>query len=629
MNSASSIPQPSPSEAIDAALELHRSGNLAGAEAAYRRFLHTDPGHTRVQGLLGACLAQAGRPREAIPLLASAAARQPEVAHLANLANALHADGRHEEALQQLQLALAQSPDHPQLHVNRANVLQALGRPGPAMRSCERALQIAPGSAFAWLARGDLQRRTGHLLPALESFDAALALAPGSALALYDRGVVLQDLERWQDAYTSYLAVLRASPSHVGAHRNLSLVCRFLERPDEALAWLDRALELCGDDAAILVSRGNLHQGAQRYEPALRDFDRALALGWTDPGVLFTRADALRNLRRHAQAVDAYAQALALRPDHPDAAKAHMNKGFCHLLLGQMEAGWPELEWRWSDRDIQMPHRHGLDRLWLGETDPSGRTILVHTEQGYGDTLLMCRYVPELARRGARVLLEAPPALRALLGSLEGCAQLVANADPPDFDLHVPMFSLPLAMHTCSGTLPAQVPYLRPPERKSAAWRERLGPSRRRRVGIAWAGNPTYRNDARRSMALARIEPLLSRTADIDWVSLQRDVAPGDRDLLGRLPLRRFDDEMADFTDTAALMQQLDLVLSVDTAIAHLAGALGRPVWVLLPLDPDWRWLLERADSPWYPTARLFRQKIDGDWDAVIEEVARAVAALP
>jgi tetratricopeptide (TPR) repeat protein len=631
MNAEPTPPAASAAAAIDAALRHHRAGDLATAEGIYRRVLAHDPDHVRALGLLGACLAQAGRPREATPMLLRAASLRPDAATLANLANALHESGRHEEALPHLDRAIVLDGGNPGLHVNRANVLRALARHAAAVESCRRALRIDPRHLPALLTLGDLQRRLGDPAAAVETLATALRLSPALVPACYNLGVVLQDLGRWDEARERLESVLALQPGHIDARVQLGSLFQARGQPAEALAWLDRALDLDAGHVAALVCRGHLHQAQGRYELALRDYDRALALGATDPGVHFTRADALRNLRRYADAIDGYGRALALRADHPDAAKAHMNKGACHLLLGQFEAGWPELEWRWGDPAILPPHRHSLERLWLGETDPAGKTLLVHAEQGLGDTIHLSRYVPELARRGARVLLEAQPALHALLRGLEGCSRLLEPGEArPAFDGHLPMFSLPLAMRTRRDSIPAHVPYLRAPEPKIAAWHARLGPRRARRVGIAWAGSATFRNDARRSIALARLAPFLARERGnpVEWVSLQRDVAPADRPVLASLPVRQFSFEGLDFSDTAALVTTLDLVISVDTAVAHLAGALARPVWILLPLDPDWRWMLEREDSPWYPTARLFRQPSDGDWEAVLERVARALDAL-
>jgi hypothetical protein len=252
----------------------------------------------------------------------------------------------------------------------------------------------------------------------------------------------------------------------------------------------------------------------------------------------------------------------------------------------------------------------------------------VHHEQGFGDTLQFCRYVPLLAKRGARVVLEIPPPLQALLDSLDGVAQLRSPGDPPcAFDLHTPLLTLPLAFATTLSTVPARVPYLAAPARQRALWRAKLEPEPRPRIGVAWAGNPNHGNDANRSIPLDALRALVQSPAGgrCAWFSVQRDVRDGDEAELDRLGVRHFGHELVDFADTGALMEVLDLVISVDTSAAHLAGSLARPLWVLLPHVPDWRWMLDRADTPWYPQARLFRQTAVQDWAMVVDGVAKAL----
>jgi hypothetical protein len=263
--------------------------------------------------------------------------------------------------------------------------------------------------------------------------------------------------------------------------------------------------------------------------------------------------------------------------------------------------------------------------LWLGEVPVAGRTLLLHHEQGLGDTLQMLRYVPLLAERGARVIVLVPAALVTIAATVPGVAQVVAEGpDLPAFDLHCPMMSLPLAFGTTLASVPANVPYLVAPAGVRADWRARLGPATRRRIGIAWSGSTTHQNDRHRSLPLRRLLPLLDRRAE--FISVQKEYRPDDQQfMLADRRVRDLAGQLGDFADTAGLLAELDLVICVDTAVAHLAGALGRPVWLLLPFAPDYRWLLGREDSPWYPTMRLFRQPAYSDWDAVISALGTAL----
>ncbi len=266
---------------------------------------------------------------------------------------------------------------------------------------------------------------------------------------------------------------------------------------------------------------------------------------------------------------------------------------------------------------------------WFGAEPIRGKTILLHAEQGLGDTLQFVRYVSRVAAQGARVVLEVQPALKDLISGIEGPAEVIARGeDLPEFDIHCPLLSLPLAFGTRLDTIPADIPYLTVPPDRITAWSSHLERSALHRVGLAWSGGRTHRNDHNRSIALTHLAPLFA-DPQIQFVSLQQELRDGDLEILQANPqIVHFGDELHDFADTAAVVSELDVVISVDTSVAHLAGALGKPVWILLPFAPDWRWLLDRKDSPWYPTARLFRQPKIADWDGVIECVRQELSVI-
>ena len=610
-------------------LTAFRAGRVDEAETLCRRVTALQPDHFDALQILAICCSQRGDYDQALALLQHAIEVRPEAGPaIANLGNVLHQVGRDAEALGCFDRALACMPAQPELHVNRGNVLRRMRRVDEAILSYRNALALAPSHTGALQNLGNALRDQGRLEAALACFDAALQNAPRDPVAHYNRGVALKELQRWQEAARAFEVALQLRPDYAEAHHNLALAYREQQRPDEALASLGRALTLQPDFVGALVSRGHLLQALERYEDSLRDYDRALVLQPDQAGVFLTHGDALRCLGRYEEATRSYRRGLALQPDHPDAAKAHVNLAMCELLLGSYETGWAEMEWRWGDPGIQPPHGRPLDKLWLGKPDPSGRTILLHAEQGYGDALQFCRYAPMLARRGARVLLEVPTPLLALMRSLDCAAHLRASSDPePDYELHAPLLSLPHAFGTTVSTIPAQVPYLFAPPERVAAWAQRLGRCTRRRIGIAWSGNPAHGNDAQRTLPPGQLAALLEPRAhpDIEWVSVQKEVTRSDAALLDRFGIAHFGGELRDFADTAALMMNLSLIVSVDTAPVHLAGALGRPVWVLLSHAPDWRWMLERSDCPWYPSARLFRQEIPGDWARVIQRVHAAL----
>jgi tetratricopeptide (TPR) repeat protein len=495
------------------------------------------------------------------------------------------------------------------------------GRTEQAERLYAEALALDPGHLEALNNRGAALRRLGRRVEALASYDRALALDPAGAETHYNRGNVLHDLRRYDEALQSYERALAINPNYAEALLNRGNALRDLGRYAEALASYDKVIELRPDVAAAWNCRGIALQRLGRDPEALDSYDRALALDPNFAEAHSNRGYALKALNRHREAIASYRVAQRLDPDNAD---ANWNEALALLSLGDFERGWKQYEWRWKTPD-QAPHRRKFEAgLWLGDSDPAGKTILLHAEQGLGDSIQFIRYAPLLARRGATVIAEVQAPFRALAAGVAGVTSAFCRGDAlPGFDLHCPILSLPLAFRTTLASIPAEVPYLRVPENRAAHWAGRLPAGRR--VGLVWSGAPRHRNDHHRSVGLTRLAPLLD-VPGLRFVSLQRDVRPGDAEVIQARPdLVHFGAELRDLADTAALMAGLDLVISVDTAAAHLAGALARPVWVLLPFSADFRWLVGRADSPWYPTARLFRQPRLGDWDSVIEAVRRAL----
>jgi Flp pilus assembly protein TadD len=415
------------------------------------------------------------------------------------------------------------------------------------------------------------------------------------------------------------LSLAASDPANFLAQHLLGAIALRAGRPAEALEHETRALALRPGHLEALCNRGIALRALDRVVEALADYDRVLAARPDFVPALSLRGVALAALNRHAEAIECYSRAIAIEPHY---APAHLNKGLSELVTGDFDSGWRDFEWRWTGSDTQIAKRPFTQPQWRGE-NARGKTVLIHAEQGLGDAIQVSRYIPAMIERGIDVVLEVPPALEGLLSQLGG--RVVRMGEPlPAFDLHCPILSLPLAFGTRLDSIPATVPYLRAPAAHAARWRDRLGPRDRTRVGLAWSGSTTLRNDRNRTLALSR----LGRLRDPRWslVSLQKEIRDADRAALASgEPIRHFGDQLEDFLDTAALIEQLDVVISVDTAVAHLAGALGKPVWILLPFSPDWRWLLDRDDSPWYPTAKLFRQPTPGDWDSV---VARAVEEL-
>ncbi len=537
----------------------------------------------------------------------------------ANLGLALGALERHGEAVASFDRALAIRPAFAEVLCSRAVALGKLGRHEQALAGFERALALRPGYAEALYNRGVTLGNLGRHVEAVESYDRALARDPAHARAWNNRGVALGELERHEEAIASFDRALAVRPDFTEALLNRGLTLADLGRHEEAIADYDRALAVDPGHAEALFNRGTSLASRNRPDEALASFDKALALrpDWAD--ALCNRGVALVSLNRQAEAIAAFAQATAIEPSHPD---ANCNESLAWLRLGDFGRGWAKYESRWASRDLASQHRAFAQPLWLGDETLQGKTILLHAEQGLGDTVQFVRYAPLVAGLGARVIVEVQPPLATLLSGIGGISRIVSRGEPlPDFDVHCPLLSLPLAFKTDLDTIPAAVPYLAAPEVRVMQWRDRLGPRACPRVGIAWAGSRTNRNDHNRSIALGALACAL-QISGVELVSIQKEVGEADRELLGGNPhIRHVGDELADFTDTAAVVSQLDLVISVDTSVAHLAGAMARPLWLLVPFAPDFRWMLDREDNPWYPTARLFRQTGIGDWDGVLARV--------
>ncbi|WP_193100212.1 tetratricopeptide repeat protein [Burkholderia sp. Z1] len=615
-----------------------------------------------------------------------------DVQTLVRRGNTLIGLRRYDDALASFDRALAVSPLVLDALCNRGGALRALGRLDDALDTYDRALMVDLHSFESWFNRGLVLRELRRAADALHCFDRANAIRPGVAAILAERGRTLAGLDRLNEALAAFNDAIAADPARLDALCDSAAVLERLGRADEALARCERVLALDPDHARALASRGNALLQLERHDEALASYDRALAIDPRSIDALCNRGTTLRDLKRFDAALASYDaalaldarfaeawtnrgsvlqdlhrydeaiasldRALALRPDQatqwlargnlladlgqvdvalaaydhalalqPDFAGVHCARAALHLTEGDFARGWHGYEWRLRDAQFARHARPFTQPAWRGDEPLDGKTILIHAEPGLDDMLQFCRFVPLVAARGARVVLEVQPALRALMASLAGAAHVIARGEPlPAFDCHVPLPSLPHAFRTDADTIPSPAAYLHADPLRMRQWDTLLGERRRLRIGLAWADHPAQRNDAGRSIDFTRLAPLFD--LDVDWISLQKPVHEHDEALLADTPVRRVDDELGDFADTAALIGALDLVIAADSAVAHLAGALGAQVWVLLPDPPAWRWMRTRGDSPWYPSARLFRQPAPGNWADAIGAVRAALEPM-
>ena len=486
-------------------------------------------------------------------------------------------------------------------------------------------LQRHPANFDALHGLGQINHQRGRLDVALSLIQAALKADLSRADGFASLGLVFHSLAQHERALTSYDEGLRIEADNAELLSRRGVALLELGRPHEARASFDRALAADPAHRDALGNRGNALLKLNRVAEALAAYDCALRLAPGNAALLTNRAVALRRLDRPQEAAMSARRALRSRPDH---AQARFVESVALLTLGDFSAGWRGYEARWQVGWLASQRHKFTVPPWLGKEPLAGKTILLHAEQGLGDTIQFVRYAPLLAARGAKIALEVQPELVRLLSGAGAVGTVVArNAPLPHFDFHCPLLSLPLACATELTTIPAEIPYVAPAADEIALWRARL-PRRRPLIGLAWSGTRSHDNDLNRSLRLATLAPLLD-LPEATFVSLQHEVREEDVAYLeSRKNIVRLAPALRDFADTAAVVAALDAVISVDTAVAHLAGAMGKPLFLMLPFAADFRWLRERRDSPWYPSARLYRQPAFGDWNSVVGILARELTGF-
>jgi tetratricopeptide (TPR) repeat protein len=508
---------------------------------------------------------------------------------------------------------------------DQALALFRRGRLAEAKRVARRILAVQPKHAQALHLLGAASSQQGNHTEGLRYIDAAIQIEGQSASIYNSHGNVLAALRRYDEAVASFDKAIALKSDFAEPFCNRGGVLQELKRFDEALASYEQAIALNPASAEAFCNRGLALQELDRFDEALASYDKAIALVPVYADAFCSRGAALQALKRLDEALASYDKAIALKPNYAD---AHMNRGLIRLLIGRYHEGWADNEWRWRANDISGNRPNIKAPIWRGE-NLSGRHLLVFSEQGFGDVVQFARFLPLLAERKCKITLLAPAKLLHLLRLSIEQIEIVSELKGIEiFDFQIPLMSLPLAFNTQLETIPSKTPYLVAPPERVKVWEARLPKSPALRVGIGWAGNPKFRTDKSRSIGLPRLLPLLS-VPGVQFISLQKDLRSGDEELLRQYPqVIHLGDRLDDFSETAAVMSLLELVISSDTAPVHLAGALGRPVWILLRHVPDWRWLLDRDDSPWYPSARLFRQPVGGDWDTVVAKVTEELSVL-
>lgn len=568
------------------ALDHHQAGRPTAAEAGYRSIIEDNPAHVEALHYLGVLLHQRGESAQAAPLL---------------------------------DRALVLSPEYAACWSNRGLVAAALGDAEFAVACQRRALAIDPSFANAYNNLGVALQKIGHDDEAADAYQKAIARQPDFVDAYTNLGSALLKLKRHEDALAAYRNALRHDPQNFTAHFGEGNALRELGRLDEAIESLQRAVELAPAHFESRVNLGTTLGLRGRFVEAEAQYRHALKLR-DDPQIHVCVGAAIGAQGRFSEEEPHYRHALTLDVNHAD---AQHSLALLHLRRGEFEQGWTLYLTRWRASKYTPIKVPGIAE-WAGEP-LTGRTLLLVGEQGHGDQLQFVRYAAVLERMGAAVDVLAPSNIAELVGGVRGVRRVLLEKPQEGYDFWTPMMSVPHHVAGVAPGVPADVPYLRVSGARIGDWPQRVADlaGGRRRVGVVWAGSPTFANDRFRSMPLAALAPLADAPG-IAWFSLQKGAA---RTQLEGAALNPHDltGQVHDFADTAALIDQLDLVITVDTSVAHLAGALGKPVWVMLPKNYDWRWMLDRDDSPWYPTMRLFKQTTLGDWTDVTEAVRKAL----
>jgi tetratricopeptide (TPR) repeat protein len=619
---------PSPEVLFGRAMSLHRSGQVGRAQKLYEQVLCTEPGHAEALHLLGVLSAQTHDYERSVDLIGKAIELRPDPTYYSNRGIAFKELNQIAAAVESYDRAIEMDPDYAEAYSNRGNALQRLSEMQAVEPENARIAQVRSRLALAYSSRGKTLSGLNLLEEALASYDKAIGIKPLYSQAWSNRGVVLMDLRRHLESLESFDRAIALDNSNAEAWSNRGLVLQTLRRLPDALESYDRALKINSRYVEAWSNRGITLHLLNRSDEAVKSYNHAIRINDRYAEAYSNRGIALAALNQFDQAIENYDQAIALNPQH---GAALFNKSLALLAKGDYLQGWKLYEWRWRCGALKQEMRPFAEPLWLGVESVKDTTVLLHAEQGLGDAIQFGRYVKLVAGCGANVVMEVPRSLLEVFKSLDGVSKMVAHGDAlPAFDYQAPLMSLPLAFGTTLDSIPLHKSYLQAPAVHLKKWQEKLGPPVLPRIGLVWSGSLTHLNDHNRSLPLAELVPVLPQK--VDYVSLQKDVRDSDRIVLqAQKNIIRLDAAINDFSDTAALCELMDIVISVDTSVAHLSAALGRPTWIILPHNADFRWLTDRQDSPWYQSVRLFRQKRAGCWSgplrAIRQELLRFLKA--
>lgn len=643
------------------ALQLHKNGKINEAKNLYLSLLATYSGSPRLLNNLAIIECQQGYFESGLEYLEQSLGIDPnQFTAYGNRGAALFALHRLDEAYSDYSKAISLNNNYAEGYYNRGILHEKYGRHEDALSDYNKAIALKSNYTNAYNNRGNVLKELKKYQEALSSYEYAISLNPRHAEAHYNRGVVLKELNRYQDAVESYTNAFSLKNDYVDAYNNCGNAFITLKRLEDALACFQKAIEINPNYAFAYNGQGNVLMELKRFDEALVSYEKAISLNSLSPFPHNGMGNVLQELKRFDDAILGYEKVMSLVPTsagaytnkglamqglknfdealqnfdkaielNPEMADPHWNKALLKILKGEYEEGWQLYEYRRYKQDLKGSYPIYEQPLWLGQESIADKTLYIYPEQGLGDFIQFCRYVPLVENLGARVVLKVPNALYATIKTMGLNARIVRNDEKVDeFDFHCPIMSLPLAFKTTVETIPNKIPYFFSDPFKRDYWQRKFAyASNSLKVGLVWSGSKDHKKDHDRSLRLEQLAPILD--LPVTFYSMQKEVRQQDKITLSKFDhIQQYHEELNDFSDTAAMVDCLDLIISVDTSVAHLAGAMGKNVWILISYLPDYRWMLDREDTPWYPTARLFRQPNVGDWDGTILKVREALEGL-
>jgi len=619
-------------------IALKNLKKLKESLASFDCAIALQPNYADAYSNKGNTLIELGKFTEALDAFNKAISLRPDYADAYNnRGNALRELKKFDDAVDSFNKAISLRPDYADAYNNRGNALRELKKFDDAVDSFNKAISLRPDYADAYNNLSIIFHESKKFHQAIECANEAIKLNPAFADAYVCRGLAHHKLNQFDIALENFNLAIQLDPHNFSGHSNRGLALTKLNHFDEALASCNRAIELKPDYAEAYGNRGAVLCELHHFDEALASCNRAVELKPDFPEAYLCKGYVLSiSFRKYSEGLDNFNKAIELKDQYTD---AYWDKSLLKLLLGDYEEGWQLYEYRWKTDSQKSSARTYPQPLWLGNESLVNKTILIWSEQGLGDTIQFCRYIKMVSNLGAKVIFEVQEPLLESLSTLEGVSEMIPmGANTSRFDFHCPLLSLPLAFKTTSETIPNRIPYLSPDPNKVAYWRQKLGEKSNLRVGLVWSGGfrpdqpEVWSVNKRRNIPLIKLKSL--NLPNIDFYSLQKGVEAEEE--LATLQssgwngpnIIDFTKELNDYSDTAALIANLDLVISVDTSVVHMTGAIGKPIWILNRFDTDWRWFVDRSDSLWYPTATIFNQPSYGDWDAVVDKVKSELLIL-